>query len=103
MGLNQILDALEKTKEFDWDKTNIEKNWQKHQVKSKEREEVFLNEPLLVSPDEKHSTKKEKRFQALGRTNQKRKLFIAFTIRKNKIRVISARDQSKKERKEYGQ
>ena len=47
--------------------------------------------------DTAHSAK-EKRFKALGKTNKGRLLFISFTIRKNKIRVISPRDQDREER-----
>jgi hypothetical protein len=43
----------------------------------------------------------EKRFYALGRTDSKRALFIAFTIRNNLVRVISARDMSSREREVY--
>ncbi|MBU1071048.1 BrnT family toxin, partial [Patescibacteria group bacterium] len=43
----------------------------------------------------------EKRFRSLGRTNKNRKLFISYTIRNQKIRIISARDQNKKERRIY--
>ncbi len=101
MNGDEILNLLKNAKGFDWNKGNIEKNWAKHKVKYKECEEIFFNQPLLVSLDEKHSTKKEKRFQALGQTGKKRKLFIAFTFRNSKIRVISARDQNQKERRKY--
>lgn len=87
---------------FDWDKGNLDKNWLKHKVRSKEVEEIFFNDELITFFDIGHS-QKENRFIALGRTNQKRKLIISFTIRKNKIRVISARNQSRKERKLYEQ
>jgi len=86
---------------FDWDKGNLEKNWKRHKVFYRETEEVFLNKPLLIFPDIKHSSGEE-RFQALGMTNEKRKLSIFFTIRESKIRIISARDQNNKERKKYG-
>lgn len=85
---------------FDWDKHNKEKNWKKHQVHFKEAEEVFFNKPLKTLTDVKHS-QKENRLIALGITNKKRKLHIAFTIRKNKIRIISTRPQSHKERSYY--
>jgi hypothetical protein len=85
---------------FDWDKGNIDKNWLRHKVSSVEIEEVFFNEPLLISFDKTHS-QNESRFATLGITNEIRKLFIVFTIRKNKIRIISARDMSRKERKVY--
>lgn len=81
---------------FEWDKGNIDKNLLKHEVTNKEAEEVFSNKPLFVSEDFKHS-KTEKRFQALGKTNKVRLLFVSFTIRKNKVRIISVRDMSKKE------
>lgn len=85
---------------FEWDKGNLDKSWKKHKVHFKETEEVFFNKPLKIFPDKKHS-KIENRYVAFGTTNLKRKLTIIFTIRKNKIRVISTRNQSKKERKAY--
>ncbi len=83
---------------FDWDEFNINKNWERHLVHYTECEEIFFNEPLLIAFDEGHS-QKEKKYYALGQTNTNRKLFIVFTLRKNKIRIISARDMNKKERK----
>ena len=85
---------------FDWDEHNQDKNWYKHQVKFRECEQIFSNEPLETFLDIKHS-QKEPRFTALGKTNKNRKLIITFTIRNKKIRVISARNQSHKERKLY--
>ncbi len=100
MGRVKVREILKNTKGFDWNKGNINKNWLKHKVKSKEGEEIFFNKPLLLNFDKKHS-REEKRFQALGKTNKGRSLFIAFTFRNKKIRVISARDQNKKERSQY--
>ena len=85
---------------FEWDKGNIEKNYVKHGITNKEAEEVFFNKPLKIFQDAKHS-QKEKRFLTYGVTNQKRGLTIVFTIRKQKIRAVSARDQNKKERRIY--
>ena len=82
---------------FDWNEGNLLKNKLKHRVNIKECEEVFYNKPLLINEDNNHSNK-EIRFQALGVTGNNRLLFIVFTKRNNKVRVISARDQSKKER-----
>ena len=59
----------------------------------------FFNQPLIISNDVKHS-QTEERFYALGRTDFK-ELFIAFTIRKKLIRIISARQMSHKERRIY--
>jgi len=85
---------------FEWDEGNQTKNWIKHQVSTSECEEVFFNLPLLLADDVQHS-QEEKRFYVLGQTNAERKLFISFTIRTNKIRVISAREMSRKERQVY--
>jgi len=87
---------------FDWNKANKQKNLVKHKVYYKECEEVFFNKPLIFFQDEKHSLK-EKIYGVFGQTNNKRLLTIIFTIRNNKVRAISARDQNKKERKQYEQ
>ena len=86
---------------FDWDEGNARKN-EKHNVSMAEAEQVFFNEPLLVLEDSKHS-KKEPRFHALGKSDEKRQLHITFTLRQagEKIRIISARDMHKKERAIY--
>jgi len=65
-----------------------------------ECEQLFFNKPLLIADDEKHS-KKEQRYYALGHTNENRYLFIAFTVRNNLIRVISARNMNRNERRFY--
>ena len=93
-------DLLEKTTGFDWDEGNIEKNWVSHRVSPSESEQIFFNLPMIVSEDVKHS-KSESRYYALGQTNAGRELFLVFTIRRGLIRVISARDMNKKERKAY--
>lgn len=85
---------------FDWDESNTHKNWNKHQVSYLECEQVFFNSPLLAYNDTTHSNL-EKRMYVLGQTNMARSLFIVFAIRNNLIRVISARDMSKKERRIY--
>ncbi|MCX6894266.1 MAG: BrnT family toxin [Verrucomicrobia bacterium] len=83
---------------FDWDSGNVTKN-SKHGVEPEEAEEVFLNEPLLVSADVEHSAA-EPRWHALGRAGQ-RWLAVVFTVRGKLIRVISARPMSRKEKAEY--
>jgi uncharacterized DUF497 family protein len=87
---------------FDWDESNRDKNWVKHRVSSGECEEVFFNIPLVIADDVKHS-EVEKRYLVLGQTNNGRLLFLSFTIRNKKIRIVSARDMSRKEREGYDQ
>jgi len=85
---------------FEWDLGNIDKNLKKHNVSCQEAEEVFTNQPLLINNDIKHSIK-EKRFYALGKTHGERLLFLSFTIRNYKVRLISIRDMNRKEKKIY--
>ncbi len=94
-------DVLSQCTGFDWDENNEWKSWEKHKVFAGECEQLFFNQPLVVEEDIKHSAR-ETRFYALGRTDVDRLLFIVFTVREDKIRVISARDMSRKERQVYG-
>lgn len=85
---------------FEWDSGNSEKNKVKHNVTTNECEEIFMNLPLLLADDSKHS-QDEKRYYVLGQTNKERRMLTSFTVRQNKIRVISARDINRKERATY--
>ncbi len=89
---------------FEWDSGNARKSEVKHGVTQAEAEEVFFHQPLLVSEDGKHS-EKEGRYLALGKTRKARALTVVFTLRQGGtlIRVISARDQHRKERQLYDQ
>ena len=86
---------------FDWDSGNKNKNFKKHGVSNEEAEEVFLNEPVTYE-DLKHSSL-EKRFCCLGETDGGKKVFISFTVRDNKTRLISIRLMNKKERQQYAE
>jgi len=86
---------------FDWDVGNREKNL-KHGVHASECEQVFFNEPLLLLADPKHSVA-EDRFAAFGQTDDGRKLVVVYTKRADRLRIISACDMNRKERKFYEQ
>ena len=96
----ELKKALQECTGFEWDEGNKNKNWIKHRVSNSECEQIFFNHPLIVHIDSKHSNMEE-RYYALGITDVGRKLFIVFTIRNKKIRIISARDMSRKERRIY--
>lgn len=85
---------------FEWDDANAAKIWEKHGVSAAECEEVFLNSPILSGPDEQHSGQ-EARHYVLGQTDTGRLLFIVFTFRRGLIRVVTARDMSRKEREVF--
>ncbi len=88
---------------FDWDTGNARKN-ERHGVSQAEAEQVFFDPRLLVALDPAHSAH-EPRWHALGATVSGRPLHITFTLRFGgvKIRVISARDMSRKEKIYYEQ
>ncbi len=85
---------------FQWDQGNIDKNLIEHEVENWECEQMFFNRPLLILEDPKHSIS-EKRWVVFGKTDAGRFLTVIFTKREDLIRVISARDMNKKERKFY--
>lgn len=85
---------------FDWDKGNQDKNWEKHGVSNAECEEILFNAPLVVRPDIAHSGD-EVRYYALGMTDEGRTIFLSFTLRNEKIRVISSRDMTTREMEVY--
>jgi uncharacterized DUF497 family protein len=91
---------LEQFTGFQWDEGNIDKNLLKHQVQNWECEQIFFNEPLIILDDPKHSLP-EKRWAAFGQTDAGRLLTIIFTKREKLLRVISARDMNRKEKKFY--
>jgi len=89
---------------FDWDDGNARKSVEKHQVSQGEAEQIFFNDPLLISEDVGHSAR-EPRQHALGQTDAGRLLHVTFTLRNENrlIRVISARSMHRKERVRYEQ
>ena len=82
---------------FEWDAGNKDKNFRKHSVTNEDCEEVFIDPHKRIAKDVLHSGKEE-RYILVGFTKKQRLLFIIFTMRQNRIRVISARDMAKKER-----
>lgn len=85
---------------FEWDEGNDRKNYDKHDVSQEEAEQVFFDESLLILEDADHSIS-ECRFHALGVTRAGRGLHVTFTLRGTKIRIISARNMSRKEQRMY--
>ena len=84
---------------FEWDAGNATKNWELHRVSQAESEQPFFNRPAVVAPA--HSAQ-EARWVLLGVTDAGRRLCIVLTVRSTLVRVISARDMSRQERRSYG-
>lgn len=81
--------------EFEWDEGNRDKNV-KHGVTNQEAEEAFRDKKKRLFKDHVHS-QSEERYRIIGKTKTDRLLFIVFTLRKTKVRIISARVINKKE------
>jgi len=90
--------------QFEWDDGNKAKNQLKHKVTTNEIEELFENIESLRALGEQYSPPvEEPRFGVFGLTKNGRHLFVCFTLRGTGIRVISAREMNRKERKFYGE
>lgn len=89
---------LENITGFDWDEGNKYKSEEKHKISIKEAEEVFESDPFITI---KTGITPEERYQLFGQTKSGKLISVIFTLRNNKIRVISARPQSQKERNFY--
>lgn len=85
---------------FQWDAGNAEKNWRAHHVSQAEAEQAFFNRPVVIAPDFGHA-EREVRYAALGQTTAGRRLSVVFTIRGTWVRVISARDMGRRDRRLY--
>ncbi|MBI2603199.1 MAG: BrnT family toxin [Deltaproteobacteria bacterium] len=86
---------------FDWDQWNIQKNEIKHGVSHLEAESAFFDPKYKLFKDNKHSSPIEKRYILFGKGIENKILMVGFTLRNSKIRVITARPASKKERQIY--
>jgi len=89
---------------FEWDARKAATNGRKHGVSFNEAATVFADPDALDGPDLKHSAQ-ENRSLRLGRSLADRVLIVAYTTRGSgddeKIRIISARRASRKERAAY--
>jgi uncharacterized DUF497 family protein len=89
---------------FEWDAKKAAANLAKHQVSFDEGATVFADSEALDGPDLLHSAG-EARFLRLGQSVAARVLMVAYTQRRSgdvdKIRIISARRASRKERAAY--
>ncbi|MEK7617754.1 MAG: BrnT family toxin [Patescibacteria group bacterium] len=88
---------LPETLAFEWDGGNNEKNFLKHGLSNKECEDVFGVNEFLLLKDQAHSTI-EDRYLVIGPNKLNKILVLAITLRGTRVRIISGRPASKKER-----
>jgi uncharacterized protein len=86
--------------EFEWDPNKAAMNLKKHQVTFVEAATVFSDALSSAVPDPDHSIS-EARYIIIGQSNRNRLLIVSFAERGERIRVISARELTRSERKAY--
>lgn len=84
---------------FEWDEEKADLNFRKHHVLFQTACEVFFD-PFLQSKDVE-MIEDELREIIVGAIKKLRLLYVAYTLRDDKIRIISARNVTKKERHDY--
>jgi len=90
---------------FSWDARKARKNYEKHGVSFEEASTVFADPDGLDWEDLEHADA-EHRWKRLGMSSEGRTLLVVYTLRRLKngtetVRVISAREASRKERQAY--
>ena len=87
---------------FEWDNSKALENLRKHGVSFHEAASIF-GDPLAVSyPDPEHSIA-EHRYLTFGQSSKARLLVVSHTDRGDRIRVVSTREMTRKERIDYEQ
>ncbi len=85
---------------FEWDSAKADTNLRKHGVSFEEASTVWGDPLALILPDTDHSGS-EQRYILLGLSSLQRLLVIAHTERRERVRIISARQATRKERRSY--
>ena len=86
--------------EFEWDPKKAAKNLRKHRVSFNEAATVFGDSLGTTVPDPDHSLA-EDRYITVGMSSHGRLVIVAHTERGERIRLISARELTRAERKAY--
>ena len=86
--------------EFEWDKNKAKANLSNHEVSFDEAKTVFADLLYIDFYDPDHSDD-EDRYIIIGKSQRHRILIVSYTERDNKVRLISARKATRKEREDY--
>jgi len=86
--------------EFEWDENKARSNLRKHRISFEEAETAFVDPLSLTLYDDEHSVD-EDRYVLIGESDRKRLLVVAFTERRDRFRIISARVANRREREQY--
>ena len=86
---------------FEWDENKNKQNKRKHGISFEEALSVFLDEKRIEKYDINNSTLEEDRIDIIGQMNNMIILFVVYTDRNDKIRLISVRKAEADEDAEY--
>lgn len=86
--------------DFEWDNEKAKINWSKHGIHFDEAETIF-EDPLYIDFYDPDHSDNEERYIIVGRSQQNRLLVVSYTERDNKIRLISAREATRREQMTY--
>ena len=86
--------------EFEWDENKAKANLSKHKVSFNEAKTVF-DDLLYIDFYDPDYSDDEDRYIIIGESQQRRLLIVSYTEREDKIRLISAREVTKREREDY--
>jgi len=91
--------------EFQWDSGNIKHVIQDYpeRANSIEEAESLFNDPNFQPVPDRIDSRGEQQYSGVGRSNQNRLLFVAFSVRNGQIRPISCRPAGRKARDNYAQ
>jgi len=85
---------------YEWDAAKASANLRKHKVSFAEAASVFLDPLALSFFDPDHSDEEDREI-TIGISSRKRALFVSHYERGERIRIISARKATRKERLQY--
>jgi uncharacterized protein len=85
---------------FEWDEVKARENLKRHKVPFDEGKTIF-NDPLLLTYPDIEGADPEERYINLGLSAKNRVLVLIHTERQNKIRIISCRKATRRERRHY--
>lgn len=85
---------------FEWSAAKAKANVQKHGVSFDEAATVFLDPLALTFPDPDHSGGEEREI-TIGHTTGRRVVFVSHNLRGDRIRIMSARQATRRERRQY--
>jgi uncharacterized DUF497 family protein len=86
--------------QFEWDPVKAEANLEDHRVSFEEASSVFADPLAMLMADPDHSIDEE-RYVLLGESSRRNLLVVAFAERPPRTRLISAREATRHERKQY--